>query len=316
MDKRLLKEYFQFTRNERISIVLLLIIILITGLIPVFLNNGTIEPQPSLVSYEEGIRQLEGMADRSNRGKAEEREDYSDQPVASYSSSISSLFMFDPNTISEAGWKKLGVREKTITTILKYLAKGGRFRKPEDISKIYGLNEKDINRLMPYVKINVEEIKATFFDTTKGYNQRNSSQSITKYPFTLAIDINEADTSLFIKLPGIGSKLARRIINFREKLGGFYSVDQVGETFGIADSVFQKFKTYLISGEINTKKININTASAADLNKHPYINWSIANAIVQYRTQHGNFKTLAELEQIQLLDHGQLAKLLPYLSVE
>ena len=316
MDKRLLKEYFQFTRNERISIVLLLVIILITGIIPVFLNNGTIEPQPSLVSYEEGIRQLEGMTDRSNRGKAEEREDFSDHPVASYSSSISSLFMFDPNTISEAGWKKLGVREKTITTIRKYLAKGGRFRKPEDISKIYGLNEKDIYRLMPYVKINVEEINATFFDTTKGYNQKNSSQNNTKNPLTLTIDINEADTSLFIKLPGIGSKLALRIINFREKLGGFYSVDQVGETFGIADSVFQKFKSRLICGTITIKKININTASAADLNKHPYINWSLANAIVQFRTQHGYFKTIAELEQLQLLDQGQLAKLLPYLSVE
>ena len=316
MDKRLLKEYFQFTRNERISIVLLLVIILITGIIPVFLNNGTIEPQPSLVSYEEGIRQLEGMTDRSNRGKAEEREDFSDHPVASYSSSISSLFMFDPNTISEAGWKKLGVREKTITTIRKYLAKGGRFRKPEDISKIYGLNEKDIYRLMPYVKINVEEINATFFDSTKGYNQKNSSQNNTKYPLNLTIDINEADTSLFIKLPGIGSKLALRIINFREKLGGFYSVDQVGETFGIADSVFQKFKSRLICGTITIKKININTASAADLNKHPYINWSLANAIVQFRTQHGYFKTIAELEQLQLLDQGQLAKLLPYLSVE
>ncbi len=316
MDKRLLKEYFQFTRNERISIILLLVLIGITGAIPAFLNTGTREPRPSVDLYEDGLKQLEDLANNSNREKLEEREDYSDQPLASYNSTTHLLFIFDPNTISEAGWKKLGVREKTITTIRNYLAKGGRFRKPADLSKIYGLSEKDVKRFVPYVKINAEEPKATIFETAKGNIQRNFSENNTNYPLPRAIDINEADTSLFIQLPGIGSKLAQRIINFRDKLGGFYSIEQVGETFGLADSVFQKIKLILICGEVATKKININTATTGELSKHPYINWSLANAIVQYRTQHGNFKTLAELDQIQLLDRGLLAKLLPYLSVE
>jgi len=314
MDKSQFKEYFGFTRSERVSIIVLIVLIVITGAIPAFVKHGTKEPQPSLALYEEGIKRLEGLSGRSKRDKAEEREDYSDPPAVTYNSTTNSLFTFDPNTVSEADWKKLGVRDKTITTIRNYLAKGGRFRKPEDLSKVYGLNEKDVKRLMPYVKINGEQHEAYEYEATKSSIVKNPFERNTNY--LQLIDINEADTSLFIQLPGIGSKLARRIINFRDKLGGFYSVDQVGETFGLADSVFQKLKSLLVCGETATKKININIATAADLNKHPYINWNLSNAIVTYRTQHGYFKTLSELEQIQLLDQDQLAKLLPYLSVE
>jgi len=311
-----MKEYFQFTRHERTSVILLLVVIAITGAVPAFLKSGTAEPRPSLASYEEGIKQLEALTSRAVHEKAEEREVYADQREPSYNSPGNSLFMFDPNTLTEAEWKKLGVREKTIATILNYIAKGGRFRKPEDIGKVYGLSEKDVKRLLPYVKISAELPKAIGFETSKGNLDRKSSENKSSYRPPFAIDINEADTSLFIQLPGIGSKLAGRIINFRDKLGGFYSVEQVGETFGLADSVFQKLKTLLFCREITTKKIDINTTSAADLNKHPYINWKLANAIVQYRTQHGYFKTLEEFGRIQLLDQDQLAKLLPYLSVQ
>src|SRR6185436_20843184 len=103
------------------------------------------------------------------------------------------------------------------------------------------------------------------------------------------IDINTADTTAFISLPGIGSKLAVRIVTFREKLGGFYSVLQIGETFGLPDSTFQKIKQYLKLENTTIKKININTATVDELKAHPYIKWSIANPIVAYRNEHGRF---------------------------
>jgi DNA uptake protein ComE-like DNA-binding protein len=79
--------------------------------------------------------------------------------------------------------------------------------------------------------------------TDKSSNEKSACK---KLRFTIfIIDINSADTTSFIALPGIGSKLAARIINFRDKLGGFYSVAQVGETFGLPDSTFQKIKQYL-----------------------------------------------------------------------
>ena len=103
------------------------------------------------------------------------------------------------------------------------------------------------------------------------------------------IDINTADTSAFISLPGIGSKLAARIVNFRDKLGGFYSIDQVGETFGLPDSTFQKIKQYLKLENTSIKKININTATVDELKAHPYIKYSVANPIIAYRNEHGPF---------------------------
>jgi competence ComEA-like helix-hairpin-helix protein len=129
------------------------------------------------------------------------------------------------------------------------------------------------------------------------------------------VDINGSDTSAFIALPGIGSKLASRITGFRDKLGGFYAVDQIKETYGLQDSVFQKIRPFLqVSG--NVKKININTATKDELKTHPYIKWDIANAIVEYRSQHGNFKNLEDLKKIVLINEQGYNRMVNYLSLE
>jgi competence ComEA-like helix-hairpin-helix protein len=129
------------------------------------------------------------------------------------------------------------------------------------------------------------------------------------------IDINQADTAAFISLPGIGSKLANRIVNFRQKLGGFYSVQQVGETFGLPDSTFQLIQPRLQCGPAVLQKLNINTADANTLKQHPYIRWNIANAIVQYRQQHGLFHAVEDLQQIVLITPELYNKIAGYLTV-
>jgi competence ComEA-like helix-hairpin-helix protein len=128
-------------------------------------------------------------------------------------------------------------------------------------------------------------------------------------------DINTTDTTALIALPGIGSKLAYRIINFRDKLGGFHSVDQVGETYGLPDSTFQKIKPYLNINPNAVRKININTATKDELKAHPYIRWQLANAIVEYRNQHGTYKSIDDLRNIVLIDEATLNKIAPYLSL-
>ena len=107
--------------------------------------------------------------------------------------------------------------------------------------------------------------------------------------------VNEADTTAFIALPGIGTKLATRIISFREKLGGFYSVDQVGETYGLSDSSFQKIRPYLVNAGV-VRLMDLNAVTAEELKDHPYFRWALARAIVAYRNQHGPFKDLSELK--------------------
>jgi DNA uptake protein ComE-like DNA-binding protein len=129
------------------------------------------------------------------------------------------------------------------------------------------------------------------------------------------IELNSADTTALAELPGIGVKLAQRIINFRDRLGGFYSVDQVGETYGLADSIFKKIKPYLhINGGV--KKININTATRDELKLHPYIKWNLANILVEYRNQHGHYKSLEELKNISSIEETLFLKIAPYLYKE
>jgi competence ComEA-like helix-hairpin-helix protein len=225
------------------------------------------------------------------------------------------LFYFDPNTLSAGKWKKLGLRDKTITTIQNYLTRGGHFYKPEDFQKIYGLRKDEYERLAPYIRIEAASVKSAAATGTPEAENKNQSGKNFASRYSV-IDINEADTSVFISLPGIGSKLAARIINFREKLGGFYSVDQVAETYGLPDSTFQKVKQWLKLDNISVKKININTATVDQLKAHPYIKYSIANPIVAYRTEHGPFTKVEDIKKVMVVTGEIYKKIAPYLIIE
>ena len=144
-------------------------------------------------------------------------------------------------------------------------------------------------------------------------NRIYTMRKVRKYE---VLDINLADTAAYIALPGVGNKLALRIVSFREKLGGFYSIDQVGETYGLSDSSFQKIKQYLVVNTTYVKKINVNTASLETLKAHPYIRYAIANAIIAYRNEHGYFASMEDIKKIQVISDELFKKLLPYLSIE
>jgi competence protein ComEA len=222
------------------------------------------------------------------------------------------LFYFDPNKISPEQWKTLGLRDKTIKTIQNYINKGGRFRNADDLKKIYGLHDDEFERLSPYVKI---ENQSSVINNKNAANNSFNNPSNKKNFHGEIIDINNADTTTLIELPGIGNKLANRIISFREKLGGFYSVDQIAETYALPDSIFIKIKPFLKTNS-DVRKININTADANILKQHPYIKWNLANAILQYKNQHGAFKSVNDLQQIALITPEIFKKISPYLRVD
>ena len=224
------------------------------------------------------------------------------------------LFYFDPNTIPATNWKRLGLRDKTIQTIQNYLSKGGHFSKPEDLQRIYGLHKDEYERLFPYVKIESKTLVANEQPvSSKPNSEPQPAKTFTnKYS---AIDINTADTSAFISLPGIGSKLALRIVTFRDKLGGFYSIDQIGETYGLPDSTFQKIKQYLKLNNASVKKININTATIDELKAHPYIKFSLANPIVAYRNEHGPFSKVEDIKKVMAVTDEIYKKIAPYLTL-
>jgi competence ComEA-like helix-hairpin-helix protein len=255
-------------------------------------------------SWMAAVRNLEIVNDDS--GNNENISQYAfDRPHRNDYSPPPTLFYFDPNSISSDDWKKLGLRPKTIKTIQNYLSKGGRFRSAEDLQKIYGLQKELYERLVPYVRVTSIQVK-----------QEETNFKPREPKIISIIDINTADTTAWIALPGIGSKLAARIVNFREKLGGFYAVDQVAETFGLPDSVFQKIKPRLKLENKSLRKININTATLEELRSHPYIRYAIANSIIAYRKEHGNFQYLSELMNLQSISAAIYEKIIPYLTIE
>jgi competence ComEA-like helix-hairpin-helix protein len=310
-------EYLSFTRKERIAIIAVVLLMMVYPLIPtLYLLFNKPEPvDPKGFKKEIADLNIQEPDSSTPYSKRDYNSGYHQYPPSErnyYDKTIKGeLFYFDPNTLSVEEWKKLGVREKTANTIQNYLSKGGRFYKPEDISKIWGLHEDEVKRLLPYVRI---EAKPTTGNNKYPDSEKEKTYEKTKYVIA-TVDINNADTSLFIALPGIGSKLAARIIAFREKLGGFYKIEQVAETYGLPDSTFQKIKTKLvITGSV--KKLNINTASVDELKTHPYLRYNIANAIVQYRSQHGNFSSVSDIKKIMMITDDIYNKAAPYLTVK
>ena len=160
-------------------------------------------------------------------------------------------FPFDPNAATASEWQRLGLSQRTTRTILNYRSKGGRFYKPEDLKKIWGLDPAFFESVKDYIRI--PEPPSRW--------QQNSEKTFTRPERKIAdVDINTADSAAWRQLPGIGPAYSARIVKFREKLGGFHSIEQVSETYGLPDSTFEKIKSHLKLSPGGMREININTA--------------------------------------------------------
>ena len=192
-------------------------------------------------------------------------------------------FVFDPNTIDAAGWKKLGVAERTIHTILNYRSRGGRFRSPADIRKIWGIRPADADRLEPYVQIAGMDKHGTV------------AQKAAPKRTVPVIDINTADPQAWKELPGVNEALANRIVKYREKLGGFGSVEQVAKTWGVGDTLLANMAAYLRFDPGSLPKLNLNTASLYELRSRFGLSYSVARSIIAYREQNGPYHAVDDV---------------------
>jgi DNA uptake protein ComE-like DNA-binding protein len=307
------REYLSFTRRERIGIAVLILILIPLLIIPeLFRKKSLTINLEETRKYEKAIASLSKMVPDS----AEAAESQSKKLSERFSS-------FDPNQLDKAGWKSFGLDDRVIETIDHYRKKGGIFKNAGDLRKIYGLSEEKIRILIPYVSIqnqnqheifNHKKFKQGIIPDRIHQNKLNEK----KFYAEPLLDINSADSSDFLNLHGIGPKLAGRIVHFREKLGGFYSIDQVGETFGLADSVFLSIKPFLLIGNHaidSVKKIDINHCDFRELSQHPYVRYSIAKVLIEFRIQHGPFVNLQDLEKIRAINKELLDRIIPYLKI-
>ncbi len=304
--KRIMKEYFTFSKKERIAVIILLCLIAAFLAAPYFLEKEKQKPIIDTALQEQLIKLQQNNTYSVSNNKVEINND---------SSSINKVdfFVFDPNTIDAEGWKKLGLNDRLIATILNYRNKGGKFRTAEDIRKIWGLKKEDADRLIPFVQI--QSTTDNYNNYTNNYNySKNKSSSQKK--ITTPIDINIATAEELMQLPGMNHSLPFRIINYREKLGSFVNLQQIKAAYGMTDSIYQLINPYL-KIDLNTiKKININTASEYELSLNPNISRDIAKAIIIYRNQHGNYQKLEDLKKIVFINEEMFQKIVPYLTVD
>lgn len=188
------------------------------------------------------------------------------------------MYPFDPNLIDEAAWQRMGVPITVAKRISNYLSKGGKFRKAEDLRKIWGMPPSLADRLIPYVSIKQRE---KIFGKTIHSIQ--------------PIDINEADAEAWKSLPGIGNVLAERIIKYRERSHGFGSKEELRSVFGLSDSLLAKLDPYLQVHESTRPKISLNRASAYQITLKTGIPAAHAKDIVRWRQENGLFTEMEEL---------------------
>ncbi len=283
--KRILKEYFTFSKKERVAVIMLLLLISACIVAPMFYKAKPEKPRLNKILID-FIAQNSTGAKLSDR--AEQDVSLPSTEIAA-STALHSLFSFDPNTLAPEGWKKLGLPERTIRTIVNYRNKGGRFRTPEDLRKIWGISKEQAEQLIPYARI--PETDAPIV----GFKKKEDKQEV-KHP--VIIDINTATAEEWQSLPGIHSFLAERIIKYRERIGGFAGLADVKKTYGINDSIYSLINPYLKTDPSTTPKTDLNTAGFYELRTKANIPETVARSILVYRRQYGPFVSVSDLKKI------------------
>lgn len=232
------------------------------------------------------------------------------EPYSSYATYTPETFPFDPNTADSTQLLRLGLKSWQVRNIYKYRAKGGIYRKKEDFARLYGLTVKDYRRLEPYIRISDDYQPASTLVGETSHERRDTLH----YPVKIAegeqMVLNEADTTLLRRVPGIGSYFAREIVRYGQRLGGYVSVDQLDEI----DDFPKESKQYFAVNTANIQRLNINRLTLQQLRRHPYINYYQAKAIVDYRRLHGNIKSLQELRLSRDFTPEAIQRLEPYIE--
>ena len=221
------------------------------------------------------------------------------------------LFSFDPNKADSIELSSLGLPSYGVRNVLKYREKGGRFRTADSFSKIYGLTEKQFNTLKPYIRIaQTDTPKKEKMDTMVAVVI--PERKVFKYPEGTLVDVNVADTAELKKIPGIGSGIAKAIVAYRNRLGGFYSLSQLEEIDYVTPELLKWFK--LEGGTI--RKLDINRWGLDKLRSHPYLNFYQAKVIIEHRKKRGEIKSLSQLSLYEEFTEKDLIRLSAYVSFD
>jgi competence protein ComEA len=304
-----LNRYFGFSRRETNGFFLLLLITFLAGVAPFLLYTNSPPQQLSRdqAELDSLVAQLERHAARQPAADGKRKSGIRPrrQPLKS----------FNPNVLSREDWLALGLSSYAAANILKYRERAGGFRYKEQLARIYGLPPELYRELAPFIDLPSRTPRAAATASTRPPRSYYREKPSARNRLT-AFDINTADTVQLKKIRGIGSRLSRRIIRFRDKLGGFAHINQLREVYGLPPEAADSLQKYVFIQEgFRPQQIPLNTAALQELQAHPYLGYRTARLILAYRTQHGPFQSLEDLSRIHQISAEQLNKLRPYLRL-
>jgi len=306
--KRFLIAFFHFNKQERNGVFVLCgiigILFIVRLTIPWF--NGDIA-KVQLITIKDTATTVENTMCLGETMSSSEQSD--DAIPSDENAHHKRIFPFNPNTVSQTEAEQLGFSKKLAITLINYRNKGGKFFKPSDLKKLYGMSSPLYNALESYIVISNPTAIHSNEETVKKekvvYEDRTKVKSV--------VEINTADSLSIVYLKGIGPSFTKRIIKYRTLLGGFHSLHQLHEVYGMTDSLYMLLCSQITLNYQAISKISINSIDFQTLRKHPYFNYQATQAIINYRTKH---KTLTEsdFKNLGVFSEEKLQLILPYLN--
>lgn len=299
------KDFFYFSKSERRAVLFLLTLLF------VFICMWVLFPvkeEETLEQDQEGIEEIKNFLAGVHEMEERQSLQYSyDKPKKRKVV----LAAFDPNSADSIDFLQRGLSPFIAHTILQYRRAGGKFRTADDFSRVYGLSSEEFKILKPYIRI--AEVFRRKQDTLHAVKKmRKDTLAVYKYPEGTLVDLNEADTTELKKIPGIGSGIARMIVAYRNRLGGFYDTAQLKEVDYVNEDMLKWFK--LENASIH--RINANKAGLDKLRSHPYMNFYKAKVIMEYRRKKGKLKSLSQLSLYEEFTEKDLERLSYYLAFD
>lgn len=230
--------------------------------------------------------------------------------------------VFDPNTADSSTLVHLGLKKWQASNMLKYRAKGGRYRQAEDMKKLYGMTDSMYQALLPYIQIDTMAVKQYRDSVRKSRIDTTQSDSVPRYispKRDTVLNLRTADTTELKLIRGIGSYRAKQIVRYRQQLGGFTHVEQLREIKALqpllidtlsADSLLAHF--WLDS--IIVEPLSVNSIGVERLQRHPYLSFEQAKAIYELRRRKVRLNSIEALEQLDCFKPEELLRVAPYLS--
>ncbi len=285
-----------FTAGQRRGIILLILIIVAVIIFRVGVRKEFFFPDKPIVDsiaikYAERLQEIIDSAGKVNR-KKEPRKIY----LQEYNFS-----KFDPNTVDSSTLIDFGLSVRVVQNLLNYRHKGGRFNTISDVNKLYTVTDRIYRKMVPYIDIKQQE---AVLDTV-----------IVDFDPIVYININSAVRTELLLLNGVGEVLSERIVKYRDMLGGFYSVSQLDEVYGLTNQTIKGIKESILIDKALINTIDVNRADFKTLASHPYISGHKAKSILKFRNIKKRIDTLPQLVEYKILSTEEYNRLKYYLVV-